>query len=49
MEFEVLLRPEENSRVVAAQGFLHVLTLVTKGLLVADQGVAFGGIELRVL
>jgi len=49
VEFEVLLKPEENSRVVAAQGFLHVLTLVTKGLLVADQGVAFGGIELRVL
>lgn len=49
VEFEMLLKPEENSRVVAAQGFLHVLTLVTKGLLSAEQGSAFGGIELRVL
>lgn len=49
VEFEVLLKPEENSRVVAAQGFLHVLTLVTKGLLAAEQERAFGGIELRVL
>lgn len=49
VEFEVLLKPEENSKVVAAQGFLHVLTLVTKGLLAAEQEKAFGGIELRVL
>lgn len=49
VEFEVLLAPETNSRVVAAQGFLHVLSLVTRGLLAAEQGRAFGGIELRVL
>ena len=47
--FEALLSPESNSRVVAAQGFLHVLSLVTRGLLAAEQEVAFGGIELRVL
>ncbi|KAK6001157.1 hypothetical protein QM012_003240 [Aureobasidium pullulans] len=49
VEFEDLLKPESNSRVVAAQGFLHVLTLVTRGLLSADQEEAFGQIELRVL
>jgi meiotic recombination protein REC8 len=49
VEFEVLLAPETNSRVVAAQGFLHVLSLVTRGLLAAEQERAFGGIELRVL
>lgn len=49
VEFEDLLEPESNSKVVAAQGFLHVLTLVTRGLLSADQEEAFGQIELRVL
>lgn len=49
VEFEVLLAPETNSRVVAAQGFLHVLSLVTRGLLAAEQERAFEGIELRVL
>jgi meiotic recombination protein REC8 len=47
--FEVLLRPEANSRVVAAQGFLHVLGLVSRGLLGVVQERAFGGIEMRVL
>ncbi|KAG9649774.1 hypothetical protein KCU64_g9319, partial [Aureobasidium melanogenum] len=49
VEFEDLLKPESNSKVVAAQGFLHVLTLVTRGLLSAEQEEAFGQIELRVL
>ncbi|KAI5252770.1 hypothetical protein E4T42_03174 [Aureobasidium subglaciale] len=49
VEFEVLLSPGGNTRVVAAQGFLHVLALVTRGLLGAEQGEGFGGIELRVL
>ncbi|KAI5198926.1 hypothetical protein E4T39_06521 [Aureobasidium subglaciale] len=49
VEFETLLKTGETTRVVAAQGFLHVLTLVTKGLLGAEQGEGFGGIELRVL
>jgi meiotic recombination protein REC8 len=47
--FEVLLAPEANSRVVAAQGFLHVLGLVSRGLLGVVQERAFGGIEMRVL
>jgi meiotic recombination protein REC8 len=47
--FETLLVPETNSRVVAAQGFLHVLTLVSRGLLGVEQERAFGGIEMRVL
>ncbi|KAI4848669.1 hypothetical protein E4T44_03805 [Aureobasidium sp. EXF-8845] len=47
--FEVLLAPETNSKVVAAQGFLHVLTLVSRGLLGVEQERAFGGIEMRVL
>ncbi|KAH0342846.1 hypothetical protein KCU81_g5463, partial [Aureobasidium melanogenum] len=49
VEFEDLLKPESNSKVVAAQGFLHVLTLVTRRLLSAEQEEAFGQIELRVL
>jgi meiotic recombination protein REC8 len=47
--FEVLLAPETNSKVVAAQGFLHVLTLVSRGLLGVEQERAFGKIEMRVL
>ncbi|KAI4715923.1 hypothetical protein E4T48_07900 [Aureobasidium sp. EXF-10727] len=47
--FEELLVPEENSVVVAAQGFLHVLTLVGRGFLGAEQEGPFQGIELRVL
>jgi meiotic recombination protein REC8 len=34
---------------VAAQGFLHLLTLVSRGLLGVEQERAFGGIEMRVL
>ncbi|TIA77131.1 hypothetical protein D6C76_05056 [Aureobasidium pullulans] len=49
VEFEVLLTPRGNTTVVAAQGFLHVLTLVTRNLLAADQVEAYGAIELRVL
>ncbi|KAI4727570.1 hypothetical protein E4T49_04632 [Aureobasidium sp. EXF-10728] len=47
--FEELLVPEKNSVVVAAQGFLHVLTLVGRGLLAVEQEGPFEGIELRVL
>lgn len=47
--FEQLLPPTNNTRVVAAQGLLHVLALVTKNALVAEQGELFGPIGLRVL
>ena len=46
--FRELLPLEQNSRVVAAQGMLHVLALATKGLLDVYQGEAFGEIEMAV-
>lgn len=46
--FETLLPPTRNSRIVAAQGLLHVLTLATKKLLHADQDDAFGPISMCV-
>ncbi|KAK5065203.1 hypothetical protein LTR84_001040 [Exophiala bonariae] len=46
--FSGLLPAEQNSRVVAAQGMLHVLALATKGLLDIYQEVAFGEIEMTV-
>ena len=49
IEFEQLLPPSENSRVVAAQGLLHVLALVTKNAVSAEQKELFGPIGLRVL
>ena len=44
--FEELLPPEENSRVVAAQGLLHVLTLATRRVLAVEQEGDFGPIWL---
>jgi meiotic recombination protein REC8 len=49
IEFDQLLPPKNNTRVVAAQGLLHVLTLVTKHTLVAEQEETFGPIRLKVL
>lgn len=49
MDFEDLLSPVANSRIVAAQGFLHVLTLGTKGLLSVEQGLDVGQVVLQVL
>lgn len=49
IEFEQLLPPKSNSRVVAAQGLLHVLSLVTKHKLGAEQEETFGPIGLKVL
>ncbi|KAL9108012.1 MAG: hypothetical protein Q9227_007117 [Pyrenula ochraceoflavens] len=44
IEFEEMLPPEEYSRVVGAQGFLHVLSLATKGLVrVRQEGDELGG------
>ena len=39
--FEELLPPAQNTKVVASQAFLHVLTLATKGLLTVQQGGVF--------
>lgn len=44
--FEELLPPAENSRTVAAQGLLHVLTLTTRRLLAVDQDEDFGPIRM---
>lgn len=46
--FEALLSPARNNRIVAAQGLLHVLTLVTKNVLIAGQDASFGPINLRI-
>lgn len=46
--FETLLKPEENTHVVAAQGLLHVLTLATRGLLWVEQDESVFGGELRM-
>jgi hypothetical protein len=46
--FEELLPPTKNSTIVAAHGLLHVLTLVTKGLLRAEQQQHFGTIALSL-
>ncbi|KAK4569561.1 R8 protein [Recurvomyces mirabilis] len=47
VDFETLLPPESNTRIVAAQGLLHVLALGTKNLLQVEQHEAFGAIIMR--
>ena len=49
IDFDQLLLPTNNTRVVAAQGLLHVLSLVTKNALVAEQDETFGPISLKVV
>lgn len=49
IDFDQLLPPMNNTSVVAAQGLLHVLALVTKNVLVAEQKETFGPIGLKVL
>jgi len=44
--FQGLLPPEQYSKVVAAQGLLHVLSLATKGLIEVKQEEAFGRIDI---
>ena len=48
VEFAELLSEESNSKTVAAQGLLHVLTLGTKNLIKVTQEEAFGAIMLQV-
>lgn len=47
--FEDLLPLKHNSKIVAAQGLLHVLSLATKGLINVQQDEAFGHINLSVV
>jgi meiotic recombination protein REC8, fungi type len=47
--FQGLLPPEQHSKVVAAQGLLHVLSLATKGLIEVKQEEAFGRIEIGMV
>ena len=47
--FEALLPPEQHSKVVAAQGLLHVLSLATKGLIEVKQEEAFEKIEIGIV
>ncbi|KAF2404318.1 hypothetical protein EJ06DRAFT_578973 [Trichodelitschia bisporula] len=48
IEFEELLPPKDNSRVVAAQSLMHVLTLAMRHKLKAKQSEAFGPITLSL-
>ena len=47
--FEELLPPKSNSKVVGAQGLLHVLTLVTMGAVTVRQEEAFSEIEMSIV
>ena len=47
--FEELLPPASNSKVVGAQGLLHVLTLVTRGAVAVKQDDDFGEIEVSIV
>jgi meiotic recombination protein REC8 len=47
--FEGLLPPGQHSKVVAAQGLLHVLSLATKGLIEVRQEEAFEAIEIGIV
>jgi hypothetical protein len=49
VDFEELLPLESNSRTVAAQALLHVLTLGTKHLIRATQKEPFSAIALQVI
>ncbi|KAK3066170.1 R8 protein, partial [Teratosphaeriaceae sp. CCFEE 6253] len=49
VDFEDILSPRTNTRVVAAQGLLHVLALGTKGLLNVEQAAPFTDIRMRAV
>jgi chromatin segregation and condensation protein Rec8/ScpA/Scc1 (kleisin family) len=44
--FDRLLPPEQTSSMVAAQGFYHILSLATKGLITVVQEVPYGDIAV---
>jgi hypothetical protein len=45
--FEELLKPTANTRAVAAQALIHVLSLATWGSLIVEQADHFGRISMR--
>ena len=47
--FDEILPPEQHSATVAAQGFHHVLTLATKGLIDVEQLVGYGPIRMGLV
>ncbi|SMR42052.1 unnamed protein product [Zymoseptoria tritici ST99CH_1E4] len=49
IDFEELLPKNSNSNVVAAQGFLHALTLGTRNMLKLGQEEPFGAITMEVI
>ncbi|USW48449.1 Putative rad21/Rec8-like protein [Septoria linicola] len=49
VDLDGLLPPESNSHIVAAQAFLHVLTLGTRGALKVEQEEPFGSIVMSVI
>ena len=49
IDFDDLLPISNNTRIVAAQGLLHVLSLGTKSMIRVQQDSAFGSITLRLL
>lgn len=48
VDFETLLPPHQ-SQIVAAQAFLHVLTLGSRNMIQVDQEEAFGAISMRMI
>lgn len=48
IDFETLLPPHQ-SQIVAAQAFLHVLTLGSRQMIQVDQKEAFGAISMRMI
>lgn len=49
VSFVDIVPVEDNTNIVAAQGFMHVLSLATKGLLTVKQEEEFGDIEIGIV
>ena len=49
IDFYELLPPESNSRIIAAQAFLHVLSLASKSMIIAVQKAAYEPIGLQFI
>jgi meiotic recombination protein REC8, fungi type len=47
--FEDLLPSTQHTRMVAAQAFLHILTLASKSLVIVSQHEGFGDIEIAIV
>ncbi|KAK9453726.1 Rec8 like protein-domain-containing protein [Dipodascopsis uninucleata] len=46
--FDELVDPAQCSRMVAAQGLMHVLSLASMGILSVDQQLAYGPIDMKI-